>query len=463
MSINTGTDTSQCSLTEENLGCGTSKTTGFLRLPLELREKVYTLLIGAAPFRQGGIRTSILRVSKMIHEEAVKIMYGENGVIMYNVHRNVLGHLKPDVQGDNSSFPTTFRVWPITQNDGRIGSEPALTVSIALQHSCYPEQDGRWREDFESYVGLGETLAGFCKVLTSCHIRTTLHLRLSLPSAEYRTLWGRPKYLLDKFQECRGIGTAEIFAAGGLPVETDLCSLICRPLQSFDEILNRARCYLDRVRQLLASRHHVEALNQLGAAYRFLTWWPQSGVELSDYGHEGKWTEFWDMKLETSLLFASQWLRFGGAAHARVPIRGILTTYPLKRESAPVPRRLWDKEGEGHYILGLCSLVEGCKLCALYDFLKALISKPGHEGADEEIDKLEAAVQTSNIPLDEIVGWNIKHVLGRFRHQPLLDPSLDADDHRQRGPADMTEDDLNWLVDSFVRPLACKVQGHQIR
>ena len=143
ISINTGTDTSQCSLTEENPSCGTSKKTGFLRLPLELREKVYTLLIGAVPVRQGGIRTSILRVSKMIHEEAVKIMYGENGVIMYHVHRNVLGHLKPDVQNDNASFPTTFHVWPITQNDGRIGSEPALTVSIALQHSCYPEQDGR--------------------------------------------------------------------------------------------------------------------------------------------------------------------------------------------------------------------------------------------------------------------------------------------------------------------------------
>ena len=380
---------------------------------------------------------------------------------MYHVHRNVLGHLKPDVQNDNASFPTTFHVWPITQNDGKIGSESALTVSIALQHSCYPEQDVPWRDEFESYVGLGGTLPGFCKILTSCHIRTTLHLRLSLPSVEYRTLWGRPKYLLDKFQECRGIGTAEIFAAGGLPVETDLCSLMCRPLQSFDEILNRARCYLDRVRQLLASRHHVEALPQLGSAYLHLVWWPQLRIELSDET-EGKWTEFWDMKLETSLLLASQWLRLGGAAKARVPIRGIFTTYPLKSESAPVPR-LWDKESEGHYILGLCSLVDGCKLCALYDFLKALISKPGHEGADEEIDELEAAVEISNIPRDEIVRWNIKHVLGRFRHQPLLDPSLDADDHRQRGPADMTEDDLNRLVDNFVRPVACKVQGHQIR
>ena len=219
-------------------------------------------------------------------------------------------------------------------------------------------------------------------------------------------------------------------------METDLCSLMCRPLQSFDGILNRARCYLDRVRQLLASRHHIEALPQLGSAYRLLVWWPQLGIELSNET-EGKWTEFWDMKLETSLLLASQWLRLGGAAKARVPIRGIFTTYPLKSESAPVPRRLWDKEGEGHYILGLCSLVDGCKLCALYDFLKALISKPGHEGADEEIDKLEAAVEISNIPRDEIVRWNIMHVLGRFRHQPLLDPSLDADDHRQRGPADM--------------------------
>ena len=461
ISIYTGTDTSQCSLTEENPGCGTSKRMGFLGLPSELRQKVYRHLLG--PFGIRGLKTSILCVSKMIHKEAVKILYGENGVVMYHIHRNVLGHLRPDIENDRHNFPSTFDVYPTTQTDGRIGSEPALTVSIALQNSCYPEQDGRWRDEFESYVGLGKTLPGFCKILTSCHIRTTLHLRLSLPLVEYRTWGGRLEFLLNCFQECRGIGTAEIFAAEGLPVETDLCSLMCKPLQSFDEILNRARWYEDRVRQLLASRHHLEALFMLSSAYCYLAWWHRMGIELSNET-ERKWTEFWDMKLETSLLYASQWLRFGNPEQARGPILLIFTTYPLKSESAPVPRRLWEKEGEGHYILGLCSLLEGCKICALYEFLQALISMPGNERFDKEIDKLEAAMENSDIPGDEIVRWNIKHVLGRFRHQPLLDPSLDADNHRHRGPADMTEDDLNRLVDSFVRPLACKVQGHhQIR
>lgn len=462
ISVQIGTDTSQCSLTEENPGCGTSKTTGFLRLPLELRQKVYRLLVVPTPVRQVGIQTSILRVSKMIHKEAVKIMYGENGVVMYHVHRNVLGHLKPDVQNDNASFPSTFRVYPTTQTDGRIGSEPALTVSIALQHSCYPEQDGRWGDGFESYVGRAESLPGFCKILTSCKIRTTLHLRLSLPSVEYRTWGGRPQYLLDSFQECRGIGTAEIFAAGGLPVETDLCSLMCKPFQSFDEILSRARCYQDRVRQLLASRHHIEALHLLASAYCYLVWWPRLGIELSNET-EGKWTEFWDMNLGTSLLYASQWLRRGNQHEARRLIRGIFSTYPLNSESAPVPRRFWAKEGEGHYILGLCSLVEECKSCALYEFLQSLHCKPGHERSDKEIDELEAAVKNSDIPDDEIVWWNIKHVLRRFRRQPPLDLGLDDDNHRHRGPANITEDDVNRLVYSFVRPLACKAQCYSIR
>ena len=457
--IYTGTDSSQCSLTAETPDCGTSTKTGFLRLPLELRQKVYRHLL--VPFRTHGFKTDILFVSKMIHEEAVKILYGENGVVMYHVHRNVIGQLRPDSQNELNDFPSTFRLYRITQADGRIGSEPALTVSVALQNSCYPEQDSRGRDEFERYVGIASAVGGFCKVLTSCQIRPSLHLRLSLPSVEYG-FQGRPDNMLDLFRECRGVGTAEIFAAGGLSVEPDLCSLMCKPLQCFDEILNQARCYQDRARQQTASRHHLEALITWSKAHCYLGWWALNSIELSNET-EAKWTEFWDMKLESALIYASQWLRRSSAKDARAVIATMFGTYPLTSESAPVPRRLWDKESEGLYILGLCSLVDGCKVCALHGFLKALICKPGHEGADKEIDKLEAALENSNIPRDEIVQWNIKHVLGRFRHQPLLDPSLDADNHSHRGPADMTKDDLNRLVDSFVRPLACQVQGHEIR
>ena len=461
ISIRIGTDTWQCSLTKENPGCGTSKKPGFLRLPLELRQKVYTHLLGR-PFRAQRFETSILCVNKMIHEEAVKILYGENGVVMYHVHRSLIGQLMVGSQNERNDFPSTFKVYHITQADGRIGSEPALTVSVALQHSCYPEQDSRWRDEFERYVGIAADVAGFCKVLTACHIRPSLHLRLSLPSVEYRKFGGRPDIILDHFRECRGVGTAEIFTAGGLSIEPDRCSLMCKPLQCFDEILNQARSYRDGARQQTASRHHLEALMMWGKAYCYLYWWAVHGVELSNET-EAKWTEFRDMKLETALLYASHWLRHPSAQEARRVMATMLGTYPLKSESAPVPRRLWDKESEGRYILGLCSLLEGCNVCALYNFLKALICKPGNEKVDKEIDKLEAAMENSNIPRDEIARWNIKHVLGRFRHQPLLDPSLDADNHGHRGPADMTEDDLNKLVDSFVRPLACKNQGLHMR
>lgn len=391
----------------------------------------------------------------------MKILYGENGVIMYHVHRNVIGQLRPNSQNELDDFPSTFSLYHITQADGRIGSEPALTVRVALQHSCYPEQDSRSRDEFERYVGIASTVAGFCKVLTSCQIRPSLHLRLSLSSIEYR-FQGRADDILGHFRECRGVGTAEIFAAGGSSVEPDLCSLMCKPLQCFDEILKQARYYYDRARQQTASRHHLEALGMWSKAHCYLGWWASWGIELSNET-EGKWAEFWDLKIETALLYASQWLRHPSAKEARGVIGTIIGTYPLTSEFAPVPRRLWDNESEGHHILGLCSLIEGCKVCALYNFLKALICKPGHEGADKEIDRMEAALENSNIPRDEIARWNIKHVLGRFRHQPLLDPSLDAENHGHRGPADMTEDDLNKLVDSFVRPLACNVQGHEIR
>lgn len=459
ISIYRGTDTSQCSLTEENPGCGTSKKTGFLRLPPELRQKVYTHLLG--PFKTHGFKTSILCVSKMIHKEAVKILYGENGVVLYHVHRNVLGQLRIDPQNDHDDFPSAFPVYAVTQADGRIGSEPALTVSIALQH---PDQDSRWRDEFESYIGLASSIQGFARLLTFCHIRTGLHLRLYLPSVEYHKWEGRLDSLLNDFKDCRGVGTAEVFAAGGWPVESDLCSLMCKPLERFDEILNRARWYRERARQLLVDGgHHSKALLILARAYRFHDWWTLRGIELGNETEE-KWTEYWDLRCETALVYACQLLHHRSPKEAREKIEYILGTYPLNSESAPVAKNFWDQKSTCYYVLGRCSHHERCWICALYNYLKALIYEPGHPAADNEIDKLEAAVGNSELKWSVIIRWNIKHVLGRFRHQPLLDRSLDADNHSHRGPADMTEDDLNRLVDSFVRPLACKVQGHsQIR
>ena len=451
----TEADISQCSLTEDKPGCGTSEKTSFLRLPPELRQKVYRELLG--PRKLGKFQTSILRVSKEIHDEAAELFYGENGFVMYHLHRKVLGQLRPNTQDDRNDFPSSFALYlfPFTGADGRIGSEPALTVSVALQHSCSSVAE------FESYVGSPNSLPGLCNILTCCPIRNSLHLRLSLPSMEYRKLEGRLDRLLDSFQECRGVGTAEILAAGGLPVETDLSSLMERPVEHFDEILTRARCYQDRVRQLAALRP-VEVLPTLNRAYYFLDWWAFRGFELSNETDE-KWAEFWDMSLETSLAYALQCLQYEKLNKAREVIRCMLETRPLKSESAPVPRRLWDKESEGHYILGLCSLSGGCMICALYEFLQALISKPGHEKVDKEIDKMEAAMENSNIPGDDIVRWNLKHVLGRFRHQPLLDPSLDADNHSHRGPAGMTADELYRLVDNFAHLAVCKLQRYDRR
>ena len=467
--IYTEINTSQCSLTEDESGVGTSTKTGFMRLPAELRQKVYRELLG--PF-VSGFQTNILRVSKGIHHEAVEIFYGENGFVMFHVHRKVLGHLRTNAQSDRDDFPSSFTLYSVTGADGRIGSEPALTVSIALQHSCSSVQDSQWQDEFERYVGCSGTLPRLCKTLTMCHIKNSLHLRLSLPSMEHRTLKGRADHLLggrldhllDHFQECRGVGSAEILAPGGLPVETDLSSLMAKPLESFDEILNRGRCYQDRVRQL-ADRRPTETLSTLQRATSFFDWWSSNGFELSNETDK-KWTEFWDMKTETSLLHAFQWLQFGEPKKAREVARRILRTYPLKSESAPVPRRLWDKESEGHYILGLTYLQgyeEDCMICALYEFLQALISKPGHERVDTEIDKMEAAIENSDIPGDDIVRWNIKHVLGRFRHQPLLGPSLDADNHSHRGPAGMTADEMYRLVDNFAHLAICKLQRYDRR
>ena len=443
----TETDTSQSSLTKDESGDDTSRETSFLQLPLELRQKVYRELLG--PDVTGGFQTSILRVSKGIHEEALDIFYGENGFIMYHVHRKFLGQLRPDPQSDRDFFSHS-NLYPVTRADGRIGFEPALTVIIAPQQSCSSESDSQWQADWEKYVAFPISLPGFCTTLTMCNVRSSLHLRLSVPSVEYRTLVGRLDCLLDYFQECRGVGTAEILSAGGLPVETDLSSLMAKPLEHFDEILTRARCHQHRARQL-AGRRPSEAMRTLATADYFFDWWSVHGSELSNETVK-KWNDFWDMRLETSLAYAFQSLRYGEPKKAREVIHRIWgSTRPLKPESAPVPRRFWDKESECHYVLGLCSLFEDCKICALYEFLHALISKPGNKSVDQMIDKLEAAIENSDIPDDEIVRWNIKYVLGRFRHQPLLDPNLNADDHRHRGPAGMTADDLYKLEDGFAQ------------
>ena len=411
---------------------------------------MYRELLG--PFRTSGFQTSILRVSKEIHDEALEIFSQENGFVMYHLDRKVLGQLRPNADGDAYDFIALSKLYPVTGADGRIGFEPALTVSVALQKSCSPEPNSQSQHELEKYVAFPVSLADLCKTLTLCGIRNNLHIRLYLPSMEYSAVFGRLDYILDYFQDCRGVGTAEILAAGGLHVHINLSSLMAKPLEHFDEILTRARRFKDRARQL-AGRRPSEALPTLVLANSFFEWWGCHGFDLSNETDK-KWNEFWDMYFETLLALVFQTLRNGDLKQARHLSRAIWETRPIKRGFAPVPRRLWDIESEGHHVLGLCSLAEGCKICALYEFLQALIDKPGHETVDKEIDKMEAAIKDSEFPVDEIVRWNIKYVLQRFRHQPLLDPNLDADDHKHRGPADMTADDQYKLEDSFVQSFA---------
>ncbi|KAK0507397.1 hypothetical protein JMJ35_010435 [Cladonia borealis] len=442
--------TQACSLTENLPGCDTSKKTGFLRLPLELRRKVYREVLG--PCRTCGFQTSLLRVSKVIHDEALEIFYRENGFFMYHIHRKVSGQLRPNPLGEDRDFLPHHKVYPVTGADGRIGFEPALTVSIALQQSCSSEPISQSQDEWEKYVALPVTLLIFCKTVTMCKIRNSLHIRLDLPSVESGASMVNQDFLLDQFRDCRGVGTAEILAPGGLPIYPDLSSLMAKPLEHLDEILTRARTFHLGVRRVAGLRPS-EALPLLVTANYFFEWWGGHGFELSNETDK-KWNEFWDMSIETSLAGAFQSLQNGEPKKARQVASRIWDTRPLKRESAPVPRRLWDMESEGHYVMGLCSLAEGCKICGLYEFLQALIDKPGHETVDKEIDKMEAAIEDSENPVDEIVRWNIKYVLRRFRHQPLLDPNLDADDHKHRGPADMTVDDQYKLEDSFVQSFA---------
>ena len=459
-SIYTEADTSQCSLTEDESGGDTLRKTGFLQLPLELRQKVYRELLGERPCPTDKFQTNILCVSKEIHDEALEVFYEENGFIMYHVHRNVLGQLRPNPQNDRDFF-SAFAFHPVTGADGRIGFEPALTVSIALQHSCFSVPDSRWQDEWERYVGFPGTLPSFCLTLTMCQIRNTLHLRLSLPSMEYRKLVGRPDRLLDYFQECRGVSTAEILAAGDLPVENDLSSLMAKPLERFDEILTRGRCYQDRVRQQLACQQRFEAWITLSRAEYFFDWWAFHGFELSNETDK-KWTEFWDMRLETSLAYAFQSIQQGEPKKARAVTRRMFHTVPLKREpgSTDFPRRLWDRESEVHYTNGLAFLAEGHPIAALYSFLQALISKPGHGGVDKEIDELQATVENSDEPHDEIVRWNIKHVLKDFRHQPPLEPNLDDD--KCQGPIGMTADEVSRHIGSFILPVICRMGTERI-
>lgn len=62
-------------------------------------------------------------------------------------------------------------------------------------------------------------------------------------------------------------------------------------------------------------------------------------------------------------------------------------------------------------------MIDGTLNSAVYSFLQALLSAPGHTEADQAVDHLEERVTSSSKPEDVMARFNIACVLKEVRHR----------------------------------------------
>lgn len=91
--------------------------------------------------------------------------------------------------------------------------------------------------------------------------------------------------------------------------------------------------------------------------------------------------------------------------------------------------QLFVAQAEAWFLYGLRDLAIGAGNGAAYCFLQTLRNQPGHLGADEAVDKMEAELQSCTGLTERIILHNIQHVLQTFRHQAHDSAGMSDDEY----------------------------------
>ena len=404
-----------------------SERAGLLTLPRELRDKIYDYLLGIdrwdtliynmESLSKPGL--SVLRVNRTLHGEASDTLYGKNNLVCMTIEPRLLQNFCDTrfAFGCHKGFPGDRPVPWATY--ARTVSVAAATVTLQRLPQFAPGSD-RVPLLVSSFA-----MPHLCRILTAYAKVNELEIHLSLnflntgkAKGDWYESW------LDCFKEARGLGSATISDANGNTSHAELATLMMSSFEKSQEIIDRASMYQNRALQKQRLGLFSGARWNYHECRMFIKWFFSSGLELIENVRNDKKTyESLGRKMtETGFSCAFLSIKLGDLSWAAIDIDWTMTIKRYQGKEAD--------ETEAWFLYGLRDVAIGAGNGAAYCFLQTLWKQPGHPGADEAVDEMEARLQPCTGLAERIILHNIQHVLKPFRHQTQGSTVMSTDGYK---------------------------------
>ena len=414
----------------------------FLKLPQELRDKVYenllcphidgTLHRRNERIRDYGLEPSILRTCKQVCQEGSRVLYTKNGTVLIRMAPLAIRIFIVD--GSTTSFSDSYPFARV--KCGRIGGTPVVTMEMSLlaqykarlskhletERKIERREKGKEESLAEGqdlcFIGFMPALSKICRLITRTGFGEKMKLVIHVERSIRRSPESRLQMLLDSlesFREARGLGHAVIFTEPQhSAIAAEVADLMMTPIQAFDECFSIACAYEARILRQLKEKRWNDAQATLQNALDFF-----HSRHLT-YGLRGmtieKRHEFEVKMINTQWNYVSCCLKVGRTGDAMYEIREMFQTHTPEDRSQARQEGYWDRIVDAHYAIGEAFTIDGFLNSAVLSFEQVLLAAPGHVKAEKAIADLEERVKFSSKPGDVTAKLNIERIQRELRH-----------------------------------------------
>lgn len=213
------------------------------------------------------------------------------------------------------------------------------------------------------------------------------------------------------------------------------------PIRRNEEHFKRANAYQQRAANEVAQGLFVRAdgTNEAGAIYMRFSERRRVGGILpgSDSHSKANFTE-----VELEFRIASAYCRTKAGYTKRS--RNLLGTILANNGKYPSPTK--EQEVKIHYYKGLAFMADRDDIQALKEFRVVLSQEPGHEGADEQVDTMEARLHTMPQNKSCEIEAYLRESVKQHRHREPGSAVLSEEEMRVEGHPDVLTLEKGWIA-----------------
>ena len=343
-------------------------------LPRELRDIVYRELLLPLFYHQSlrdgrkryyRIQPTILRVCKQAYNESSKVMYEETKWVLVATFEDGKGFitcLKEETRFPFLAVQTPF-LFPRT---------PVLRMEMTSRND---------KDKHQAFMLIPHQHFSYIGKIFLVHHCTSIALRFDTDAIQVPAI---REELLHCCRDSWGSHSVKIRGIDSPSVWAYLVDIMTTPIPHIEEHLERANKYQQRAAGQSNQGLFMDACRtyNTGALYVSLSWRRKAGANLIGLDSHHK-MNLREMEVEFLIELAYCLIKAVVPKKARYTLDSILAN----GGHASLAKQ---QEVRIHYLEGLAFVAEGDDIEALKEFRMVLSLKPGHEGADKEVNSMEA-------------------------------------------------------------------------